>query len=115
MTVRRARRGAWTRRAFLTGAVLGLCAGCTSDGHFSVLGYSTKPLYDEDIRTVYVPIFQNRVFQTGPYRGLEFQLTRALIREIEANTPFKVVSDPCRADTELLGTVLTLTKGTVLR
>lgn len=106
------RRVRWTRRAFLAslGTGLALSLGCTQDGHIALLGYSSQPNYDTSIRTVYVPIFQNRVFQTGPYRGIEFDLTRAVIEEIERTTPYKVVSDPDRADTELLGSVVTLTK-----
>jgi hypothetical protein len=38
------------------------------------------------------------------------ELTRAVIREIEATTPFKVISDCNKADTELLGTVVSLNK-----
>jgi Lipopolysaccharide-assembly len=54
------------------------------------------------IHTVYVPIFKNRTFR----RGLEFDLTRAVIREIEAKTPYKVVSDEASADAVLSGTIL---------
>lgn len=101
-----------TRRAFLGGCVfsLGASLGCTTDGHMDLLGYSTKPNYDANIRTVYVPIFKNQVFQTTPFRELEKQLTRTVIARIEDRTPFKVISDPDRADTELLGTVVTLNK-----
>ena len=94
---------------------LALSGGCGWDGHFSVLGYSTRPNYDTSIRTVYVPIFKNKVFQTQPYRRMEMQLTRLVIQEIEARTPYKVVDDPDCADTELLGTVVTFTKGIVNR
>src|SRR5215471_8417063 len=82
---------------------------CTSRGHFSLLGYTTQPNYDECIKTVYVPIFENKTFR----RGLEFDLTRAVIREIESKTPFKVVSAGCPADTELTGTIINLAKSTV--
>ena len=51
---------------------LGL-ASCESGGHFSILGYTTKPNYDPCIKTVYVPIFENKTF----HRGMEFDLTRA--------------------------------------
>jgi hypothetical protein len=76
-------------------------ASCESGGHFSVLGYTTKPNYDTCIKTVYVPIFENKTFR----RGLEFELTRAVIKEIEWKTPFKVVSDRAKADTELTGSI----------
>ena len=55
---------------------------CESDGSFTVLGYQVgqDALYDCSIHTVRVPIFQNHTFA----RGLEFDLTRAVVREIEA-------------------------------
>ena len=79
-----------------------LLAGCTADGHFQFLGYSTAPNYDQSIRTVYVPIFENTTLR----RGLEFQVTRAVIREIEAKTPYKVVDCLEKADTELIGKIV---------
>jgi hypothetical protein len=53
---------------------------CEWDGQFTVLGYTTRPNYDSGIRTVRVPIFKNVTF----WRGLEFDLTRAVVREIES-------------------------------
>src|SRR5262245_48365081 len=93
------------RTRFAALALLAAC-GCESAGHFSVLGYTTRPNYDECIHTVYVPIFENNSFR----RGLEYQLTTAVVREIEQKTPYKVVSDRSRADTELTGTILTVNK-----
>jgi hypothetical protein len=85
---------------------------CEWDGHFTLLGYTTRPNYDTaNIKTVYVPIFQNKTF----FRGLEDQLTRAVIREIHAKTPFRVVSDCSTADTELLGTIVTFNKNIINR
>src|SRR5262249_53873071 len=81
-------------------------AACSRDGQFCIVGYTTQPNYDTSIRTVRVPIFQNVTY----WRGLEFDLTRAVVREIELKTPFKVVSDG-PADTELLGKILGYTKG----
>ena len=77
-------------------------AGCAGDGHLHLLGYTTAPPYDDCIRTVYVPIFENVSFR----RGLEFQLTRAVVREIEAKTPYKVVNCREDADTELTGKII---------
>src|SRR6516164_224957 len=84
---------------------------CEGNGQFTVLGYSTKPLYDSNIHTVFVPIFQNLTL----WRGLEFQLTRAVIREIEDKTPFKVVSDIETADTILTGKIISLNKNILNR
>src|SRR5262249_41332066 len=76
---------------------------------FTVLGYSTYPNYDTSIRTVRVPIFKNVTF----YKGMEFDLTRAVIRTIEAQTPYKVVSGA--ADTELTGTIVVMQKAVINR
>jgi hypothetical protein len=86
-------------------------ASCDWDGQFTILGYTTRPQYDTRIHTVFVPIFKNRTM----WRGLEFDLTRAVIREIEAKTPYKVVSDCCSADTELDGTIINFTKNILNR
>lgn len=74
---------------------------CSGDGQLSVLGYSTKPLHDTQIRTVRVPIFENRTFR----QGLEFDLTKEVCRQIEQKTPYKVVPKGQDADTELTGTI----------
>ncbi len=84
--------------------------GCLSDGHLTLLGYTTKPMYDCNIRTVYVPIFKNRTNRDSVRQGVEFDLTRRVIEEIETKSHYKVVSDPSCADTELLGTIVTVTK-----
>lgn len=95
--------------------VLGLLAlataGCESGGHFTLFGYSTRPNYSEAVRTVYVPIFENKTFR----RGLEFELTKAVVRTIEQQTPFKVVSNRDAADTELCGTIVAFTKNILNR
>ena len=98
-----------SRRSALI-ALFGGAAGCTHGGHFGLLGYSTEPNYDPGIRTVYVPQFRTRVFETVPYRGMEIFLTRKVIDTIESRTPMKVLSDPDGADTELQGTVTALSK-----
>jgi hypothetical protein len=82
---------------------------CGWDGHFTVLGYTTRPNYDTKYKTVRVPIFKNKTFWSiEPVPGMEMDLTRAVIREIEAKTPYKVVQ--CDADTELIGTIVQFTK-----
>jgi len=116
MTPRREPRP--TRRsALLRGAALGLAAlgpiiGCQGERGFTILGYQfgADKLYDTSIHTVYVPLFHNRAFQTTPDRGMEVEITKAVIRDIEAKTPYKVVSDPEKADTELLGYLVSIEK-----
>jgi hypothetical protein len=94
--------------ACLVAGVALLLPSC-QDGHLEIFGYTSRPNYDLSIRTVHVPIFKN-LAQGAFIRGLEFDLTRAVIRDIEAKTPYKVVSDPCHADTELSGTIVSMNK-----
>lgn len=106
------KHGLRRRWAFLCLGLLTLSLpACEWDGHFTVLGYTTRPNYDCDIHTVYVPIFKNLTY----YRGLEFELTKAIVREIETKTPYKVVSDRDRADTELSGMIVGYTKSILNR
>jgi hypothetical protein len=68
--------------------------GCDEPG-----GYSTEPLFSDEISTVYVKMFDNRSFE----RGVEYELTDALAKRIEAQTPYKVVSSIDRADSVISG------------
>ena len=101
------------RRQFLkfAAAVAPLAAvGCRSGYKFLGYDVGAGALYDPNIRTVYVPLFNNRAFQTTPYRGFEIDVTQAVIREIGQTTSFRVTSDCERADTELLGNVVSIQK-----
>ena len=70
---------------------------CASD---PTQGYSSASIYPANIHTVAVSIFENDTYT----RDVEFQLTDALVKEIEARTPYKVVP-ASRADTVLLGQI----------
>src|SRR5438552_14575544 len=95
---------------FLVAVAASLLPGCANwDGHFCVLGYTTRPMYDLSIRTVRVPIFKNLTFR----HGLEFQLTEAVVREIQAKTPYRVVQSCEDADTELIGTIVGRSKAVI--
>jgi hypothetical protein len=83
--------------------------GCTQRGHLDLFGYTTEPVYDPDIRTVYVKTFDNVTYRLG----LEFDLTKAVIREIEAKTPFKVTNCRETADTELIGKIVSWRKSVI--
>jgi hypothetical protein len=103
----------WPGLVLLAGIAL-LLPSCATDGNFTILGYSTCPNYDRNIHTVRVPIFKSRtLFSVLPVPGLEMDLTRAVIREIESKTPYKVVSDG-DADTELTGVITSFTKVPIL-
>lgn len=63
-------------------------------------GYSHGGSFPKEVSSVAVPIFENRT----PYRDVEFDLTEALVKEIELRTPYKVVRSG-DADTILTGVV----------
>jgi hypothetical protein len=67
-------------------------------------GYTMRPLHRTDIHTVAVAIFASKEFR----RELEFGLTKELVKTIETRTPYKVVHDPKRADSELRGEIIAL-------
>ncbi len=100
-----------SRRRFLVLVAALVLPGCTSDGNFTVFGYTTRPNYDCSIRSVRVQIFKNETMR----QGLEFELTKAVVREIEAKTTFKVISGEGHADTELTGTITLQNKNVILR
>jgi hypothetical protein len=69
---------------------------CSSD---PTRGYSFKPAFDTQVRTISIPIFENPTF----YHGLEGDLTDAIVKEIQQRTPWVVVSGA--ADTSLSGSI----------
>ena len=83
-------------------ALCGMTGGC---------GYSAghRGLFRSNIKTVHVPIFENKDFR----RGLEFQLTEALIKAIELHTPYKTTSNKQRADSVLTGEIAEVRQGTL--
>lgn len=88
---------------------LACLSGCENGGHFTVFGYTTKPPFDCDIRTVYVPIALNTTY----LRGVEFDLTKEVVRAL-GTSPYRVTSDRNHADTELIMKVVANGKSTVL-
>lgn len=87
-----------------SGAALNL-GGCAADPS---QGYSFASTYDESIKSVAVPVFRNETTS----RGLELQLTEAVIKELQRRTPWHVAPTD-RADTTLVG-VITRTELSVL-
>ena len=77
---------------------LGLC-GC--DG---VAGYSNESLFPEDVRSVCLEMFDNQTFR----RGIEYELSEALSKRIDTETPYKIVSDRNRADTIISGQIVSI-------
>ncbi|HEV3167675.1 MAG TPA: LptE family protein [Isosphaeraceae bacterium] len=64
-------------------------------------GYSIRPPFNPEIKTVYVPMFRSMTFQ----KNLNTQLTEMLQKEIMRRTPFKVVNNPDDADAILIGII----------
>lgn len=92
------RRGAWpVRIAVLLPAVLLLFAACASD---PTQGYSSASTFPTQYATVAIDIFKNDTFS----RDIEFELADALVKEVEARTPYKVTPS-VRADTILTGRI----------
>ena len=60
----------------------------------------THTLYQSDIHTVYVPVFESDSFR----RNLGERLTEAVVKEIEFKTPYKVVGR-AGADSVLVGKI----------
>lgn len=83
------------------GAAVAACTGC---------GYSIRPPYNQEIHTVYVPIFRSLTFR----RDLNLMLTEAVAKEIERRTPYKVVGTPEGADSTLTGEVVYADKNLVV-
>jgi len=71
-------------------------AGCAE-----LAGYSNEPLYPSHVGSIYVEMFENQSF----WRGVEFELTNALAKRIEAQTPYKIVSSRDRADSVISGQI----------
>jgi len=89
------------RRTWLKASLASALAGC---------GYTTRPMYPCTIQTVYVPMFDTKVFR----RGLEFQLTEAVCKEIEQKTPYKIVRCD-NADTTLKGEIKSVSKRVLIQ
>ena len=68
-----------------------------------------QSLYPPEIRTVYVPMFESNSFR----RSLGERLTEAVVKEVEAKTPYKVVSNP-NADSVLTGRIVEETKSVLV-
>ncbi len=64
-------------------------------------GYSSNAVFQDDVKTVYVDMFESRTFR----RNLEFMLTEAVKKRIATDTPYRVAARE-KADTILRGEVL---------
>lgn len=71
---------------------------------YGCAGYSNKSLFPEDVSSVYVEMFDNKSF----WRGVEYELTDALAKRIETETPYKIISSRDRADTIISGYIVSI-------
>lgn len=88
-------RRSWLRGVF-AGGIGALLPGC---------GYMVGQSYSPELRTVSVPIFENVTFR----RGIEFQLTEAVQKEITRRTPYRLARG-AEADTRLTGKIVDVRK-----
>ena len=79
---------------------LGLC-GCSG-----MFGYSDKSLFPRDVSSVRLQMFDNQTFR----RGVEYELSDALAKRIEADTPYKIVTSADRADTVISGHIVAVSE-----
>lgn len=89
-------------RSILLAAILLITAGQVGCVHYQI---GNRSLYRPDIRTVHVPIFTSLTYR----RDLGERITEAVIKEIEATTPYKV-TDAQSADSVLRGSLVTENK-----
>lgn len=86
-------------RLLCVGGAIALLGGCLWD-------YTWGGGYRPSVRTVAVPIFDNKSIR----RGHEFDLTQAVAREIVTRTPYRIVADPAQADVVVRGTIVQFTQ-----
>lgn len=77
---------------------LGLC-GCSG-----MTEYSNESLFPEDVGSVCLEMFDNQSFR----RGVEYELSDALAKRIEVDTPYKIVSSSDRADSVINGQIVSI-------
>jgi len=64
---------------------VGAAGSCSSD---PTLGYSTMSSFSKEVRTISIPVFAN----DSSFRDVEFELTEALIKQIQTHTPYQVTN-----------------------
>ena len=95
----------WSPRSILLllVLVLGAGAGCAT------YRVGARTLYAPDVTTVYVPVFESDSFRPD----IAERLTEAVVKEIELNTPYKVVGTS-DADSILSGRITSDSKRVVV-
>ncbi len=78
--------------------ILSLC-GCSE-----MSGYSNESLFPQDVDSICLEMFDNQTFR----RGTEYELSDALSKRIEVETPYKIVSSRDRADSVISGQIVSI-------
>jgi hypothetical protein len=76
----------------------GLC-GCAA-----LKVYSNKSLFPGNVKSVCLEMFDNQTF----WRGIEYELSDALSKRIETETPYKIISDRNHADAVISGQLVSI-------
>lgn len=86
--------------------VVGFCLIGVAAVIFSGCGdsYSNGWPYPDKVQSVYVEMFGSQSLR----RGAEYKLTDAICKQIEVQTPYKIISDRNRADSILYGEILSI-------
>ena len=88
----------WPVRALLlAGLVAAGLVSCASD---PAKGYSTASTYDQSVRSISVPMFDNVTYNVGQ----EAYLTEAIIKELRTSTPW-IVTSVGNSETTLSGAI----------
>ncbi|MBN2315699.1 MAG: hypothetical protein JXM79_17355 [Sedimentisphaerales bacterium] len=88
-------------------AYVSLClSGLALSGCDGTLGYSNESLFPENVHSVCLKMFDNQSFR----RGVEYELSDALAKRIEVETPYKIISNADRADTVMSGQIISITE-----
>ncbi|MHC4570743.1 MAG: LPS assembly lipoprotein LptE [Planctomycetota bacterium] len=69
-------------------------------------GYSDESLFPEEVSSVYLEMFDSQSYR----RGVEYELSDALAKRIEVETPYKIISSRDRADTVMSGKILSISE-----
>ena len=82
---------------------LSLC-GCAD-----LSGYSNESLFPQELDSICLEMFDNQSFR----RGVEYELSDALSKHIEVDTPYKIVSSADRADTVISGQITSIAESSL--
>jgi hypothetical protein len=95
---------AWLALVCVAGLFVSGCGYTWSENGNSFSAQSagaSGSVYRTNVKTVAIPIFANKTF----YRGLEFNLSKAVVTQLEGRTPYRVAPKES-ADTLLTGEII---------